>query len=687
MASNTQIQIADLDFSSIKSNFINYLQKQDTFKDYNFTGSAMSVLLDVLAYNTQYNAYYLNMVANEMFLDSALQRSSVVSHAKLLNYVPKSANAPSAQLTLILNGVTTSSYTLPKFTNFMSEAINGVNYNFVTTDAFTVNTNTGTASFINLPIKQGIPASYAYTVNGTTNPTYTFQIPDTNVDTSTIQVTVQQTSSNTSYTVFQPAAGHLSLTGTDNVYFIEESINGYYNVIFGDGIIGSKLADGSVVTITYIITEGTSSYLANNFTLMSSLGGFTNYQIYPVSAATQGSAKESISSIKFQAPKAFAAQNRAVTKTDYITAIQQNSLGISFDAVSVWGGQENDPPVYGQVFIALKPSGGYSLTTNQKTRLINEVIKPISVLTVQPQIVEPDYTYLNLNINVFYDPNQTTLTSAQLQTAVTNSVKSFATKTLNTFNSSFNSYELLGYIQNTDKSIVTSNFDLILEKRFLPNLNNTTNYKLYYSVPLQKGILSSGVSSSPSFNVASKSTTISNTYIEEVPQNSFGVDTISIVNPGFNYQSTPTINIIGDGTGAAAHAVIVNGSIQSIVIDSSGNNYTQAFATVTPQAGDTTGTGAQLTVNLQGRYGTLRSYYNNIENVKTVVNSSIGQIDYNNGIIYLNNFTTTGVNNTLGQLSIKSKPVNPVISSTYNRIITLDTTDVNAITVNIIAKN
>jgi hypothetical protein len=174
MASNTQIQIADLDFSSIKSNFINYLQKQDTFKDYNFTGSAMSVLLDVLAYNTQYNAYYLNMVANEMFLDSALQRSSVVSHAKLLNYVPKSANAPSAQLTLILNGVTTSSYTLPKFTNFMSEAINGVNYNFVTTDAYTVNINTGTASFINLPIKQGIPASYAYTVNGTTNPTYTF---------------------------------------------------------------------------------------------------------------------------------------------------------------------------------------------------------------------------------------------------------------------------------------------------------------------------------------------------------------------------------------------------------------------------------------------------------------------------------------------------------------------------------
>jgi hypothetical protein len=303
MASNTNIQIADLDFGNIKSNFIKYLQTQDTFKDYNFSGSAMSVLLDVLAYNTQYNAYYLNMVANEMFLDSSLQRSSVISHAKLLNYVPKSSIAPTAEIDLVLNGVTSSSYTVPKFTNFMSEAINGVNYNFVTTDAVTVNTNAGTASFTNLVIKQGIPATYTFTVNSTTNPTYTFQLPDTNVDTTTIQVLVQQSSSNTSYTTFKSASSYLNLTSTDNVYFIEESTNGYYNVIFGDGVLGTLLPDGAIVIISYVITEGSSGQYANNFTLMDSLGGFTSYSIYPQLAATQGGDKKVLIQLNFKHQK------------------------------------------------------------------------------------------------------------------------------------------------------------------------------------------------------------------------------------------------------------------------------------------------------------------------------------------------------------------------------------------------
>jgi len=687
MASNTNIQIADLDFGSIKSNFIKYLQTQDTFKDYNFSGSAMSVLLDVLAYNTQYNAYYLNMVANEMFLDSSLQRSSVISHAKLLNYVPKSAIASTAEINLVLNGVTSSSYTVPKFTNFMSEAINGVNYNFVTTDAVTVNTNAGTASFTNLTIKQGIPATYTFTVNSTTNPTYTFQLPDTNVDTTTIQVLVQQSSSNTSYNTFKSASSYLNLTSTDNVYFIEESTNGYYNVIFGDGILGTLLPDGAIVIISYVITEGSSGQYANNFTLMNSLGGFTSYSIYPQLAATQGGNKESIDSIKFQAPKAFAAQSRAVTKNDYITAIQQNNLGFYFDAVNVWGGEENNPPVFGQVFVCLKPSGGYTLNTNQKNALINQVLLPISVVTVKPTLVDPDYTYLNLNVNVYYNPNKTTLTSSQLQIAVTNSIKAFAKNTLNTFNSSFNSYSLLTYIQVVDPSITNSNFDLRLEKRFLPNLNNSTNYTLYFNVPLKKGLLTSGVTSSPSYNVSTTSGMVSEVYIEEIPINSFGVDSISINNPGFNYQAEPIVTIVGDGTGATAQAVLVNGSIQTIVVTSSGNNYTQAYATVTPQSYDKKGTGAQLTVNLQGKYGILQNYYNTSNNsTKTVINSNVGQIDYNNGVIYLNNFATTNVNNTLGQLSIKATPSTPVISSTYNQIITLDDADVGAIVVNVIAQ-
>ena len=209
MASNTNIQVANLDFSDIKKNFTNYLQSQDTFKDYNFSGSALSTLLDVLAYNTQYNAYYLNMVANEMFLDSALQRSSVVSHAKLMNYVPKSPVGAVAEINLTFNGVTTTTFSIPKYTNFMSESVNGVNFNYVTTDYSTVGVVNNTATFTGVNIKQGTLAKYTFTVDSTSNPQYIFEIPDPNIDTTTLTVSVQQSSSNSAYQVFYLSLIHI----------------------------------------------------------------------------------------------------------------------------------------------------------------------------------------------------------------------------------------------------------------------------------------------------------------------------------------------------------------------------------------------------------------------------------------------------------------------------------------------
>ena len=245
-ASNTNTQVSNLDFNSIKTNFTNYLQSQDTFKDYNFQGSALSVLLDILAYNTQYNAYYLNMVGNEMFLDSALQRSSVVSQAKVLNYTPKSAIAPTAFIDFSASSSATL-LTIPKNTNFMSEAIDGINYNFVTTDSTTVPVNSGTAFFNNLELKQGIPGNISYTVNSTLNPSYTFEILDSNVDTTTLQVIVQNSSTDTTQTVYQLASNYLELTSTSNVYFVQEALNGNYQIYFGDGVLGNKLSDGNIV--------------------------------------------------------------------------------------------------------------------------------------------------------------------------------------------------------------------------------------------------------------------------------------------------------------------------------------------------------------------------------------------------------------------------------------------------------
>ena len=273
---NSNIQITDLDFNNIKTNFKNFLQSQDTLKDYNYEGSALSTLIDVLAYNTQYNAYYLNMVANEMFLDSALLRSSVVSRAKELGYTPKSAIAPTATINLKVNQVTANSLTLPQYTTFLSEAIDGVNYNFVTTDNFTVNTSGGSATFQNVPIKQGIPSSVSYTVDLNTNPQTIFEIPETNVDTTTIVVQVKQTSSSSSYDIYTLAPNYLEVDSTSLVYFLQESTTGTYQLYFGDGVLGNQLSNGNVVNIYYVVTQGTSSAGANNFVLMDSISGYSN---------------------------------------------------------------------------------------------------------------------------------------------------------------------------------------------------------------------------------------------------------------------------------------------------------------------------------------------------------------------------------------------------------------------------
>jgi len=687
---NSNIQITDLDFNDIKTNLRNFLKSQNALKDYNFEGSALSVLLDILSYNTQYNAYYLNMVANEMFLDSAIQRESVVSLAKLLNYTPKSSIAPEATINVLVNQVTDASLTLPKNTPFLSENIDGVNYSFVATDSSTVAVSGQQALFSNVTIKQGIVASISYEVDSTTNPTYTFSIPDENVDTTTLLVSVQQSVSNTTYEIFTKASDVLLLTGDSTVYFLQESVNGLYEINFGDGILGKKLVDGNIVNLSYLSTNGSAAAGANSFINMDAIGGFSNVAVTSVQPASFGQDKETIDSIKFQAPKSFSAQKRAVTKEDYITAIQQNTLGYSFDAVNVWGGQENDVPIYGQVFISLKPAGSYNLTQLQKQKLIQDVIRPISILTVSPTIVDPDYSYLQLTVNVLYDPTKTNLTASQIKTNVKTAITNLAASQLNTFNSTFNITNFNNVVNNVSPSIITNEISLQVQKKFFPILTVPTTYNLYYGTPLKRGMFQSGISTSPSLQFRDPDNLVSiigGVQIEEVPSSTGGVESISIINPGFGYQSAPTIEILGDGVGATAEAVIAaTGSLKSINVTNKGSGYTSAIVKITPKSNDTTGQLAAATVNLEGRYGTLRSFYNNNENVKIILNSSVGTVDYNLGVITLENFNPYGVQNDLGQLTVSANPTTSIISSTYNRIITVDPFDPNSIIVNVNTK-
>jgi len=682
---NSSIQMTDLDFNTIKSNFTNYLRSQDTFKDYNFDGSGMSVLLDVLAYNTQYNAYYLNMVSNEMFLDSAIQRSSVISHAKTLGYTPRSAIAPTARVQVVFTNVNDSSLTLPAYSSFLSSSIDGVNYTFVTTNSYTENTIANTVTFDDVEIKQGVQASYAYTVDSSINPTYTFEIADETVDTTTLQVLVQKSSSNTAYDIYNLATNFMSVNSESKVYFLQESLKGTYELYFGDDIIGKKLADGNIVNISYLSTEGTSASAANSFVLMDSVAGYSASAVNSVVQASAGTVKETIDSIKYQAPKSYSAQGRAVTKEDYITAIQQNSLGYSFDAVNVWGGEENDPPVYGVIFVAIKPVGGYTLTESEKNIIETEIIKPISVLTVEPKIINVDYTYLSITSNVLYDPKLTTFTSAQLKTQILNSIKSFGTTTLNTFNSTFKLSELITTVQSTSSSFITNDASIVLQKRFTPNLLNSTTYTFYFGTSLKKDIFSKSISVTPSFqyvDVKNNNTIRNEVYLEETPSSTSIIESISIINPGFGYTSTPTVSIVGDGTGATATALVINGQITNITVTNAGSNYTQAIVQISGGGGSS----ASASAVLAGNNGILRTYYYT-NGVKTILNPTAGTVDYDNGIVILTAFNPSDVNNTLGVLSIQAVPTSTIISSSRDKIITLDTSDPNATNVNLTAKS
>lgn len=687
---NSNINVSELDFDTIKSSLKTYLKNQSEFNDYNFEGSVISTVLDILAYNTHYNAFYLNMVANEMFLDTALKRSSIISHAKLMNYTPRSCICSTAVLNLTFNGLSSSTFTVPKYTKFYSEAIDGINYPFVTLDELTVNVSDGTATFTEVPIYQGQAISYTFDVNTSTNPKLIFKLPDSTIDLSTLKVYVYPYAQSTDYEIYNISSTYLTLDGTSNVYFVQESLDGYYEIYFGDGILGKTLTTSNIVVVEYLATKATTPNGVSKFTLMNNIGPYSSVSITATQSASGGKDKETIDSIKFQAPKSFSAQNRAVTKEDYITAIQQNKFGYTFDSVSVWGGEENEPPVYGQVFICIKPSEGYLLTDTQKQKLITDVIKPISVMTVTPTLVDPDYTYVKLKINVVYDPKVTTLSANQIKTTVTSLVQSFAESTLNTFNSTFMASELNSVILNADKSIITNEVNIELEKKFLPSLTNVTTYNLYYGAPLKKGLYSDSLNSSPPLSfrdTINLSNIITGIQIEEVPTFTVGVESISLINPGFGYQFAPTVTIIGDGTGATAEAILsATGSIKSIVVTNAGTGYTSAIAKITPAANDTTGQLGSAIVNLQGRYGTLRLYYNNTDQAKTIFNENIGTIDYTNGIVTLNSFNPVGVDDPLGQLSIASTPTTTIFSSTYNRIITLDQYDPNAIIVNVIAK-
>ena len=478
MASDNNLKVDELNFDSIKTNFKSYLRAQDQFRDYNFDGSGMSVLLDLLAYNTYYNSFYLNMVASEAFLPTAQKRNSVVNLAKALNYTPRStsASAISGSITATVTGAP-SSITIPKYTEFTGK-VDNTTFKFLTDEAITLY---ATDSYVgSVSLKEGANLTRRYTVN-VSDAEQRFLIPNPNVDTTTISVSVLNSSTDSTSRTFTQPYNLVEIQTTSLVYFLEEAEDGQFELKFGDGVFGVALDNGNIVVIEYIVTNGADANDVLNLTYNDSITNVTTIAFSATDSSTGGSIRESISSIRFNAPKSYQAQNRVVTAEDYKTLLLKQP---TVDSVVVWGGEDNDPPTYGKVYIAVKPTVGMALTSTEKNNLINTVIKPKKVLTVTTEIVDPEYVYLLVDITAKYNSDSTTLTEGSLTSLIENVVTDYNSSEINSFSKYFRFSKLNRLIDFADRSILNSDLTIRMRREQDVTLNVATRYEIDFSNPI-----------------------------------------------------------------------------------------------------------------------------------------------------------------------------------------------------------
>lgn len=491
---NRRIQTTELDFDQIKSNLKTYLQGQSQFSDYDFEGSGLSVLLDVLAYNTHYNALYTNLAINESFIDSASKRASVVSIAKELGYTPASARCATANVSVaMVNSQLTAPSTIeiPANTSF-STTVNGASYTFYTVESYIAPLIDGQYLFPSVTLREGTPLQFRYTYTDGLQIT----IPNPNVDISTVRVTVQENAQSSTFDVFSASNTILNLTSTSAVYFVKELDNGLYQLEFGNGVIGRQLAEGNVVNISYMTCSADAPNGARTFLYQGTLPVNTTAFVSTTDAASGGAQPESIESIRWNAPRAYAAQNRCVTIDDYKTIV--TSLFPEALAVSVWGGEENTPPEYGKVFLSIVPRTTDFLSEDQKAFILQTIINPRKPVTVTPVFVDPIYLKLELNVSYYYNPQLTTRNSGDITSLVTQTINTYNTNTLNSFGSVFKYSQLSNLIDRSEQSITSNITTIKLHREVTPIYGTVASYTVnlgnpvYNSGVAEESILSTG---------------------------------------------------------------------------------------------------------------------------------------------------------------------------------------------------
>ena len=475
MAANSAIRVTDLNFSQIKNNLKTFLRAKPEFTDYDFEGSGLSNLLDLLAYNTYQQSIYVNMVGNEMFLDSAQIRNNVVARAKMLGYTPTSARGSQATLRITvtpssnLTSVTMASNTL------FTATLDGIQYKFTNDQPYVLLQSQGYTSN-NVIIKEGEPITQKFTVNTSAGQRYILNNSD--VDTTSIKVRIQTSSANTSKTTFTQATNVVDVQANSSVYFIQENEDGKYELLFGDDVLGKAVDNGNIIITDYRVVNGSLTNGANNFVAPSSIGGQATFTVSVANNASIGANAESTASIKFNAPKSFQRQNRAVIKNDYARTILAEAPDI--EAVSVWGGEDNDPPIYGKVYIAAKPTGGNLLSDQRKAELVT-LLQAKNVVTISPTFVDATYLYVVPSITVKYNVADTTLVAGQISDKVATAVVNFETASLTLFDKKFRESEFISSMVASDPSIIGANITYRMMKRFTPNQNVTTSYSVAFN--------------------------------------------------------------------------------------------------------------------------------------------------------------------------------------------------------------
>ena len=475
----TNLNVTELDFADIKQNLKNYLKQQSQFNDYDFEGSGLSVLLDVLAYNTHYNALNAHYSLNEAFLDSAQIRGNVVTRAKLLGYVPRSVLAPRAQINLVVDvsaeiGTKPSVLSLPRGTK-LNTIVEGEEFQYVVLETQQATLIGNTYTFSNVVIAEGTVRTLKYRVDNDIE-NQKFQLTDLNADTSSLRVRIQENEESSGFDIYTKFESLKNVDSSSKIYYLQENAAGYFEIFFGDGVTGFKPSNNNIVTLDYVITEGDESNGANVFSMVDNIGGYSNITVTTAVKAAGGVEAETLESIRFNAPLTFTTQNRAVTSEDYAAIIKKEFSNI--DSISTWGGEDNDPPDYGRVYIAIKPLLSETLTTAEKTDITGAILKGKNVVSITPQIVDPNFTYLEIDAFFKYNPNLTDRSSVELQSVVRDTISDYNFNNLNKFDGVFRHSQLTRAIDNSDPSILNTVVRPRMFQYITPTVDTNNNVEL-----------------------------------------------------------------------------------------------------------------------------------------------------------------------------------------------------------------